>query len=98
VRLRDHAGLRRTVLLHSEALPKINRPRTWAAGEWTPKTYNSLEQTPRVSELFALRYVDVAIADARAIQAYLKASLGTEATFIPYGVGVPVLHRGIRPC
>jgi hypothetical protein len=66
--------------------------------EWTPKKYNSLEQTPHVSELFALRYVDVAIGDARAIQAYLKGSRGTEATFIPYGVDVPLLHRGIRPC
>jgi glycosyltransferase involved in cell wall biosynthesis len=58
--------------------------------EWTREKYNSLEKTAlHVNELFALRYADVAIADARAIQAYLKASQGREATFIPYGVEVP---------
>jgi rhamnosyltransferase len=58
--------------------------------EWTREKYNLLEKTAlRVNELFALRYADAAIADARAIQAYLKASLGREAAFIPYGVDVP---------
>ena len=58
--------------------------------EWKRDKYNSLEKTAlRVNELFALRYADVAIADARAIQAYLKASQGRETTFIPYGVDVP---------
>lgn len=58
--------------------------------EWTREKYNSLEKTVlHASELFALLYADVAIADARAIQAYLKASRGWEATFIPYGVDVP---------
>ena len=58
--------------------------------EWTREKYNSLEKTAlHVNELFALRYADVAIADARAIQAYLKASQGKETTFIPYGVDVP---------
>jgi rhamnosyltransferase len=58
--------------------------------EWMREKYNSLEKTVlHASELFALRYADVAIADARAIQAYLKASQGREATFIPYGVDVP---------
>jgi glycosyltransferase involved in cell wall biosynthesis len=58
--------------------------------EWTREKYNSLEKTAlHVNELFALRYADVAIADARAIQAYLKASRGREAAFIPYGVDVP---------
>jgi glycosyltransferase involved in cell wall biosynthesis len=58
--------------------------------EWMREKYNSLEKTVlRVNEQFALRYADVAIADARAIQAYLKASQGREATFIPYGVDVP---------
>jgi rhamnosyltransferase len=58
--------------------------------EWTREKYNSLEKTALyVNELFALRYADVAIADARAIQAYLKASRGKEVTFIPYGVDVP---------
>jgi rhamnosyltransferase len=58
--------------------------------EWTREKYNSLEKTAlQLNERFALRYADVAIADARAIQAYLKASRGREATFIPYGVDVP---------
>jgi rhamnosyltransferase len=58
--------------------------------EWTREKYNSLEKTAlHVNELFALRYADAAIADARAIQAYLKASRAREATFIPYGVDVP---------
>jgi glycosyltransferase involved in cell wall biosynthesis len=58
--------------------------------EWTREKYNSLEKTAlHVNELFALRYADVAIADARAIQAWLKESQATEATFIPYGVDVP---------
>jgi glycosyltransferase involved in cell wall biosynthesis len=58
--------------------------------EWTREKYNLLEKTAlHINELFALRYSDVAIADARAIQAYLKASRGREATFIPYGVDVP---------
>jgi glycosyltransferase involved in cell wall biosynthesis len=58
--------------------------------EWTRGKYNSLEKIVlRASELFALRYADVTIADSRAIQAYLKASRGTEATFIPYCVDVP---------
>ena len=58
--------------------------------EWTREKYNSLEKTAlHVNELFALRYADVAIADARAIQAWLKESRATEATFIPYGVDVP---------
>jgi glycosyltransferase involved in cell wall biosynthesis len=58
--------------------------------EWTREKYNLLEKTAlRVNELFALRYADAAIADARAIQAYLKASRGVEAAFIPYGVDVP---------
>ncbi|MGZ4853504.1 MAG: DUF1972 domain-containing protein [Halobacteriota archaeon] len=58
--------------------------------EWTREKYNSLEKTAlHVNELFALRYADVAIADARAIQAYLKASQDKETTFIPYGVDVP---------
>jgi len=58
--------------------------------EWTREKYNSLEKTAlHVNELFALRYADVAIADARAIKAYLKTSRGVEATYIPYGVDVP---------
>ena len=58
--------------------------------EWTREKYNSLEKTAlHVNELFALRYADAAIADARAIQAYLKASRAREAIFIPYGVDVP---------
>jgi len=58
--------------------------------EWKREKYNSLEKTAlHVNELFALRYADVAIADARSIQAYLKVSQGREATFIPYGVDVP---------
>jgi len=58
--------------------------------EWMREKYNSLEKTAlHVNELFALRYADAAIADARAIQAYLKASRVREATFIPYGVDVP---------
>jgi rhamnosyltransferase len=57
--------------------------------EWTREKYNSLEKTVlHVNELFALHYADAAIADARAIQAYLKASRASEATFIPYGVDV----------
>ena len=57
--------------------------------EWTREKYNSLEKTAlHVNELFALHYADAAIADARAIQAYLKASRAREATFIPYGVDV----------
>jgi glycosyltransferase involved in cell wall biosynthesis len=55
--------------------------------EWTREKYNSLEKTAlHVNELFALRYVDAAIADARAILAYLEASRARGATFIPYGV------------
>ena len=58
--------------------------------EWTREKYNSLEKMVlRVNELFALRYADVAIADAQAIQAYLKESQARAATFIPYGVDVP---------
>lgn len=58
--------------------------------EWTREKYNSFEKTAlHVNELFALRYADATIADARAIQAYLKASRAREATFIPYGVDVP---------
>jgi rhamnosyltransferase len=58
--------------------------------EWTREKYNSLEKTAlHANELFALLYADVAIADARAIKAYLKASRNVEATFIPYGVDVP---------
>jgi rhamnosyltransferase len=58
--------------------------------EWTREKYNSLEKIAlHVNELFALRYADVAIADARAIQAYLKASRAREVIFIPYGVDVP---------
>jgi rhamnosyltransferase len=58
--------------------------------EWTREKYNSLEKTAlRVNERFALRYADAVIADARAIQSYLKASRGREAAFIPYGVDVP---------
>ena len=58
--------------------------------EWTREKYNSLEKTAlHANELFALHYADVAIADARAIKAYLKASRGLEVTFIPYGVDVP---------
>jgi len=57
--------------------------------EWTREKYNSLEKTAlHVNELFALRYADAAIADARAIQAYLGASRTRGATFIPYGVDV----------
>jgi rhamnosyltransferase len=57
--------------------------------EWTREKYNSLEKTAlHVNELFALRYADAAIADARAIQAYLEASRARGATFIPYGVDV----------
>jgi glycosyltransferase involved in cell wall biosynthesis len=57
--------------------------------EWTREKYNSLEKTAlHVNELFALRYVDAAIADARAILAYLEASRARGATFIPYGVDV----------
>src|ERR1019366_1277056 len=57
--------------------------------EWTREKYNSLEKTAlHVNELFALRYADAAIADARVIQEYLKASRAREATFIPYGVDV----------
>jgi len=66
--------------------------------EWTREKYNSLEKTAlHVNELFALRYADAAIADARAIEAYLKTSQGTEATFIPYGVDVPANLRW-NPC
>jgi rhamnosyltransferase len=62
--------------------------------EWTREKYNFLEKTAlRVSELFALRYADAAIADSRAIQAYLKQSRGAEAAFIPYGVDVPANVR-----
>ena len=58
--------------------------------EWTREKYNSLEKTAlHANELFALRYADMAIADARAIKRYLKESRGVEATFIPYGVDVP---------
>jgi glycosyltransferase involved in cell wall biosynthesis len=58
--------------------------------EWTREKYNSLEKTAlHANERFALRYADVAIADARAIKAYMKASRGVEATFIPYGVDEP---------
>jgi len=57
--------------------------------EWTREKYNSLEKTAlHVNELFALRYADAAIADARAIQEYLEASRARGATFIPYGVDV----------
>jgi glycosyltransferase involved in cell wall biosynthesis len=58
--------------------------------EWTREKYNSLEKTAlHANELFALLYADAAIADARAIKAYLEASRNVEATFIPYGVDVP---------
>ena len=57
--------------------------------EWTREKYNALEKTAlHVNELFALRYADAAIADARGIQAYLEASRARGATFIPYGVDV----------
>ena len=58
--------------------------------EWAREKYNSLEKAAlHANELFALRFADVAIADARAIQAYLRASRGKEAIFIQYGVDVP---------
>jgi rhamnosyltransferase len=82
-------------------IPKLFRKRIAVnvdGREWTREKYNSLEKTAlHVNELFALRYADVAIADARAIQGYLKASQGTEATFIPYGVDVPANVRW-DPC
>ena len=61
--------------------------------EWTRVKYNKLEKTILYcSEIFAVRFSDVIIADAFEIKKHIESAHGKNAVFIPYGVDVPEIQ------
>lgn len=58
--------------------------------EWTRDKYNKLEKAILYcSEISAVRFSDVIIADAFEIKKHIESAHGKKAVFIPYGVDVP---------
>lgn len=58
--------------------------------EWRRNKYNRLEKLLLYcSELIAIKFADVIVADAMAIQRYIQYSHKKDAIFIPYGAATP---------
>lgn len=61
--------------------------------EWTRDKYNKLEKTILYySEVFAVWFSDVIIADAFEVKKHIESAHGKNAVFIPYGVDIPEGH------
>ena len=61
--------------------------------EWTRDKYSKLEKTILYcSELSAVRFADIIVADAFAIKKHIESAHGKDAVFIPYGVDIPDDH------
>lgn len=62
--------------------------------EWTRDKYNKLEKAILYcSEISAVRFSDVIIADAFEIKKHIESAHGKKAVFIPYGVDVPEIQK-----
>jgi len=62
--------------------------------EWTRDKYNKLEKAILYcSEIFAVRFSDVIIADAFEIKKHIESAHGKNAVFIPYGVHVSEIQQ-----
>lgn len=58
--------------------------------EWTRDKYSKLEKAILYySELSAVRFADIIVADAFAIKKHIESAHGKDAVFIPYGVDIP---------
>jgi len=58
--------------------------------EWTRDKYSKLEKAILYcSELFAVRFADIIVADAFEVKKHIQSVHGIDSVFIPYGVEIP---------